>query len=181
MPSSVDNPYPNSMIPAELSIRNELDNTFDGTSLETPKARICLLRRMRRDAKGNKIACECTDPITHEPDKDRLCPFCLGDGFKWDEVLQEMYKVLLTSKEVMSGPGLINTPQVVFYMKYDTTITYDDKIVEPVLDQEGQMTVPPRRLALYRIQEINPLRLDNGRLEYLKLWAYRQDVKHLNS
>jgi hypothetical protein len=165
----------------EISIRDEFHDTFDGTAKEISKKQTCLIRFMRRDANGNKIPCSCVDPVTKEPIKERLCPICLGEGFLWDESYSEMYKVLLTPKEVVMPPGLTNIPLVIFYMRHNANVSRDDKLIELVLDSEGIPVQPVLRRNVFRIQHLQEYRLDEGKLEYLKLWTYEEDVKYLNA
>lgn len=178
MGSSLDDLYSSGR--KEISLRDEFEATFDGTVLEISKKQPALIRRMRLDSNGKKIPCACVDPTTKEPEKDRLCPICLAEGFLWDEVDTDMYKVLLSPKEVQMPAGLSNTPLVVFYMRYSTNISKHDKIVELVLDIEGSPVQPRQRQSVFRIQHIETFRLDEARVEYLKLYTYKEDVKHLN-
>lgn len=165
--------------PGEISLRDEFVSTRDGSIIEIEKFHPVILRLMRKDNAGKLIPCECVDKLTREPDKDRLCPICLGEGFKWDEVYDRAYKTLVSPKEVQRPAGLINVPLVVFYMRHDTPITNNDKVIELVLDLEGLPTQPPKRSEVYRVQHVESYRLDHGRVEYLKLWTFKEDVKHL--
>jgi hypothetical protein len=164
----------------EISMRDELEATFDGTALEISKKQPCLIRRMRLDSAGKKIPCVCVDPTTKEAEKDRLCPICLAEGFIWDEIDADMYKVLLNPREVLQPSGLSNTPTVIFYMRYSTDVLRHDKVIELVLDIEGNPVQPRQRRNVFRIQHIEIFRLDDARVEYLKLFTFKEDVKHLN-
>ncbi len=164
----------------EISMRDEFEDTFDGTALEISKKRPALLRKMRLDSKGKKIPCVCVDPTTKEAEKDRLCSICLAEGFLWDETETDVYKVLLNPREVLHQPGLSNTPTVIFYMRHSTSILRHDKVIELVLDIEGKPVQPRQRNNVFRIQHIEIFRLDDARIEYLKLYTFREDVKHLN-
>jgi hypothetical protein len=168
----------NSGSPSEISLRDEFVSTRDGSPIEIEKFHPVLLRLMRK-INGEKVPCECVDKLTREPDRDRLCLICLGEGFKWDEVFDRAYRALLTPKEVQRPAGLINVPLVVFYMRHDTPITNDDKVIEVILDLEGLSTQPTKRSAIHRVQHVESYRLDQGRVEYLKIWAFKEDVKHL--
>ena len=179
MASSVKDLYNSTdYIPSEIGMREEMIATRDGTIIEIEKFHPILIRLMRKDTAGNLIPCECVDRLTREPDKDRKCPICLGDGFKWDEVFDKAYRTLLTPKEVQRRAGLINVPTMLFYMRHDTPITNHDKVVEVVLDLEGLPIQPVKRSEIFRIQHVESYRLDHGRVEYLKIWTYREDVKH---
>lgn len=167
-------------------MRQELIDMFDGKSPEIPKAQGGLLRRMRRDANDRKIPCPCVDSLTKEPDKDRWCPVCYGDAFLWDEEELQFYRILPASntanalQDELRQPGLINIPIVVFYIRYDSRITEDDKIVRIALDLEGEPVTPRSREAIYRVNAVWDYRADNGKLEYWKVFTHFEDVKFLN-
>jgi len=170
----------------EPDMRQELNNTLDGKWPEIAKKQPALLRKMRRDSYDNLIPCACVDELTHEPDRDTFCPICHGDGWIWDEVDVDIYRVILGSdvgqaiREEVIGPGLMNIPLMIFYMRSTVDITQDDKVVELVLTTEGIPVRPWQRKALYRISSAIDLRSDNGRLEYWKLDCYEEKHKFLN-
>ncbi len=164
----------------EISLRDEFFGTFDGTGKEISKKQPCLIRVMRRDANGDKVPCDCVDPVTREAEKDRFCPTCLAEGFMWDEIDSDMYKVLQAPKTTLMPAGLTSVPLVVFYMRHNAPVVKDDKLIELVLDLEGVKVQPIQRKDVYVIQHLEPFRLDTGRVEYLKLWTFVEDVKHLN-
>ena len=186
--TSNDGYYSGSTTGSEPDMRRELANMFDGVDPEVPKAEVGLYRTMRRDADGNPTPCACVDIITKEPDKDRWCPFCWGEGYLWDEDEIQFYSVQIgltvrnASKEHISEPGLINSPLVVFYIRYNVVIEfpYIDKIIRLNNDVDGNPANPRKRKDIYRITAASPLRCDNGRLEYWKVFTYRDKVKYLN-
>lgn len=160
-------------------------NFLDGSSIEIPKGQDAVLRRMNRDSAGNLIPCECVDPITKEPDKDRYCPICMGEGWKWTEVSVKLYKVIEDSdvdnalRDKLLIPGLINIPITVFYMRYTANVTRQDKIILLVTDLEGD--TENTRQEIYRIETAWAYRSDFGRVEYWKLFVHKEDVKYLNT
>jgi len=180
MPNSLDDLYNSGSIGKEISLRDELEATFDGTSLEIDKAQDGIIRSMRRDSSGTLIPCVCVHPVTKEPEKDRFCAICLGEAYLWDEVFTDFYKVKKTPREVLFEPGLTNVPLMVFYMRYNTDITKQDKIIQIILDAEGVKVSPVRRKNVFRIHGIEIRRLDSVRTEALKGTTYREDVKFLN-
>ena len=189
--SPVSNPYYSSAT-TEPSMRDELIRMFDGVWPEVPKKQPTVLRKMRRDSNGNTTQCPCVDKITREPDVDTRCPICAGEGFIWDEILIDAYKIVLegdtgeASRESLITPGLINIPLVVFYTTYDVAVVLEennevkDKVVELMLDTEGNPILPYKREALYRIGAAIDFRSDQGRLEYWKLTCYKEKRKFLN-
>jgi len=170
----------------EPDMRQELNNMFDGTWQEIPKKQPALLRKMRRDDNGNKIACPCVDSLTGEADVDTFCPICHGERWIWDEIWVDVYMVELGSdvgkaiREQLIAPGHMNIPLMVFYMRSSVEITKDDKVVEVVRDEAGDPVLPYRRYRLYRINAHIDLRADNGKLEYWKLDCYVEERKFLN-
>lgn len=170
----------------EPDMRREMNNTLDGIFPEISKKQPIILRRMRKDANGHLVKCDCVDEVTKEPDKDTYCPFCQGDGHYWDENYIDAYKVSLSGDEAKAlgerliGPGLLNIPLMVFYTRSTVDINITDKIVEMSLDKEGQVAKPIHRNQLYRIGEVVDYRSDNGRLEYWKICCYGESRKFLN-
>jgi len=160
---------------AEGDLRQELIDMFDGTGSEIAKSHKGLLRRMRRDSNDALIECSCVDELTQEPDMDFHCPFCLGEGYFWDEEWIDVRRTYVrgsevgfTKRDLYQKIGTINVQTLVFYLKSTVTIDYYDRIVELRTNKDGSIYTPHTRLKLYRPQTIVPYRSDNGRLEY---WA----------
>lgn len=172
----------------EPDMREEFRRTIEGYYPEIAKGQPALLRIMRLDADDKTIACSCVDSITREPDKDRFCPVCMGSGKIWDETEVSLYKTNIDSAgspaallDQQTSAGLLNIPLVVFYIKYSEAITKEDCVVLVRLDNAGDMVVPTRRTAIYRINQAWDYRADNGKLEYWKVFAHEESVKYLNA
>lgn len=171
----------------EIDIRQEMINTMDGMWPEISKAQPGLIRRMRRDESFNLITCPCVDKVTKEPDKDRWCPICHGEGYLWDEVPLQMYRTLSglsttnALRDRLTSPGLINIPLVVFYIRYDSVITQQDRIVELILDSSGDPVLPMKRKALFVLATVWDYRSDNGKLEYWVAYCHETTRKYLNA
>ena len=171
----------------EPDMRQEFIDTMDGSYPEIAKAQPGVLRRMRRDEDDHLVSCECVDEITQEPDKDRFCPVCFGEGNKWDEEEIEFYRTVESSdtqnirRDRLTDAGLLNHPLVVFYIKYDAEITKDDKIIQLILAADGTAETPRRRQQVFRIEMVWDFRSDNGKLEYYKIFAHTESVKYLNA
>jgi hypothetical protein len=167
-------------------MRDEMENMLDGIFPEIAKKQKALVRKFRRDSLNKRIACDCVDVVTHEPDKDTYCPFCQGEGYYWDESYIDVYKVLVTgmsegsTNERMITPGLLNVPLMVFYIRSSVNLTKEDKLVELVLDTDGQPVEPIKRQELFRIGALVDYRSDNGRLEYWKVACFAEQRKFLN-
>jgi|SRR6266404_9163938 len=168
----------------EISIRQEILNTFSGTSQEIGKAEQGIWRHFRVDSNGDRINCACVDNITQEQDRDYYCPVCLNDKYLWDESLIQFYRVQHTSdggglKSVEAG--LVNVVMCVFYILSNTNVLDTDKIVQINLDDEGNITKPIKRTNVWQLTEVANLRLDNGRVEFRKAFARIEDVRYLNT
>lgn len=181
------NYYETSSFNTEPNMRNELIYTLDGRFPEEAKGQNGLLRIMKRDTNGKLIPCACVDLITREQDKDRWCPWCMGSGFYWDESSAIFYRVPLDTEKSralqdrLSEAGLINVPLVIFYIRYSSGLTTDDRIILVNLDNDGSISSPLQRRAIYRIGDLWDYRADNGKLEYWKAVCFEEKVKYINA
>ena len=181
------NYYNQTTFGTEINLRQEFINTLDGQYPEIAKRQLGIFRKMRRDSNGNLIECDCVDKITREPDKDRFCPICFSESYLFDEIDIEFYKILKDSdtdnalKDTLKEPGLINLPLVVFYTRYDSEITQEDKIVTLELNLDGTRKSPIRRQGIYRINTAWDYRSDNGKLEYWKIFTHKESVRFINA
>jgi hypothetical protein len=178
--------YSSSTTGSEPNMRQEIINMFDGAFPEVAKAQDGLLRKMRRDSNGNRITCACVDPVTKEPDKDQWCPLCEGEGFYWDEEELQFYchiagrDVTNAMRETLARPGLIDVPIVIFYIRYESLITKDDRVVRLVLENDGSAVQPRVRRDIFGLGLVWDYRADNAKLEYWKGYGYQMITKHLN-
>lgn len=163
----------------EIDLRAEFLRTMYGGPREIPKSQKGLQRVFRNEK------CPCVDKVTGEPDRESRCPICLGEGNLWDEKLIDFYHKRTgtedanVQQDVLHKPGLVNTETEVFYVPYQFNLTKSDKIVILTLDKEGIPTTPLKRLQLFRIAEVRPYRLDNGRLEFWEAFCYEDNNKYL--
>jgi len=168
----------------EISLRDEFFDTLYGNGIEISKKQTGLLRIMRRDASGELIKCSCSVGASKMADKTLPCQICLGEGYLWDESYVDFYRTDPSGaggmREKLSPPGLVNVPQRSFYIKYDDSLTEDDRVIELFLDAEGLIAEPRRRKAIYRIGAVFDFRADNGRVEYLRATGYEEKSLPLN-
>jgi len=168
---------PNSRATNEIDIRSEIEQMFSGTGGEIAKQSTLVLRKMRKNNSGEKIGCSCLSSTTLEPDQEHQCPFCLGQGYLWDEIFIKGYKMpaeaksRLQSQRIGLQPGQMPVYNKIFYVKYNETISREDIIVELKLDIEGAPEPPFRRTSLNRIESLIEYRSDRGRLEYFCIYA----------
>lgn len=168
----------------EPDLRSELNSFLDGSMQEVPKKQRGMLRIIRTPLEDNK--CDCAVQSTGEGNKDHFCPYCMGEGYLWDEHFVDLYRVVkqsdvgLSSKENLISPGLVDVPVVVFYMRASIDVSENDRIIEMELDKEGELVVPYRRRGIYRISTPVDLRSDRGRLEFWKVACWKENYKYLN-
>ena len=164
----------------EIDLRAEYDTLIYGDDGEIAHGHLLVIRHMRRDAQGKKIDCTCKQKFTGEAEPD--CPYCLGEAYLWDEkwyVGRSQYLGSdggLGNRYRFTPPGEIRTDTKVFFLRYDTPIRYGDKIIEMLLDEEGDPVVPYVRESIYKPQTINRLRSDHGRTEFITVYCLEKDA-----
>jgi hypothetical protein len=158
----------------EIDLRKEFKELiFEDTPHNYP----VLLRKRKKDASGVDIKCNCLNALTQESNVETNCEFCLGEGFLWKETFSRCYSSLIgadggkanRNRRIMAGE--IRTDYKLFYFKFDTEISYKDKIVELRLDYEGAPSIPYERIRIFRPETIQEYRADFGRTEYLAVYA----------
>lgn len=169
--------YPSGSSGAEIDLRTEFEQMMSGTTGEIPKQQTFVLRKMRRDDDDNLMECDCVSSLTKEADTEEQCPFCKSEGYYWDEVWITGYAMHVgskggfTNKRISMQPGRISAYDKVFYIRYDETITYDDKIIELKLDSAGKPVVPYKRKMIFRPETIMEMRSDYGRIEFIAIYV----------
>ena len=164
----------------EIDLREEFDQLIFGDEDELRHGKLVLIRHLRREANGSAIDCTCKDKLTREADPD--CSYCLGEGYLWDETWYMCRSQFtgadggLSSRGRYMPPGEIRVDFKIFYFRYDTPIRYGDKIVEVLLDEEGEVVVPYIRESIYKPQTIDRLRSDNGRTEFITCYCREEDA-----
>jgi hypothetical protein len=157
-----------------VDLRVEFDNLVLGYQGETPVGRKFILRRMRRDSSDALIPCSCVDELTKEPSRDYPCPYCLGNGFLWDEELVVAYKVVAAAPGgsnaaanfPKSEPGTMSIPAARFFLSYSVAPRRSDRIVEIELDSDGEPVTPYNRTTIYELMLVRDMRADNGKIEF---------------
>jgi hypothetical protein len=170
---SLRTPFEN--VSNELNLRKEIESFMMGGNGETPKASKFVLRIMRRNADESLVPCQCLSTMTKEPDQEHQCPYCLGEGYLWDEpAIVSGYKMpaeaksRLQAQKVALQGGQIDVFNKVFFLLYNQPITKADKVVELKLDSDGRPSIPYRRNLIHRIESLIDYRSDFGRTEF---WA----------
>ena len=160
----------------EIDLRKQFDEILFGTNNRIPH-KIKILIRESRVLNGKLVTCDCVDIVTDEPDQENECRFCLGEGYIWDERFSDCYSSLVgadggkANRNKRIIPGEMRSDYKVFYLRYDEKISYNDKIIELSLDLEGKVVIPYKREKIFRPETIQHYRSDNGRVEYIAVYA----------
>ena len=157
-----------------VDLRREFNNLVLGTEGETPIGKPFILRRMRRTTAGKLVPCSCIDSLTKEPDRDFLCPYCLGAGNLWDEELITGYEVVASAPGGSNASdnyektqtGAMYLPASRFFLPYNIAPVRDDRIVTLELDANGRTIIPYIRVAVFELMLVRPLRSDNGKIDF---------------
>ena len=161
----------------EIDLRKNFDKLLFGDANSIAHNHLVLLRKRKKDNQGEDIKCTCVSKLTQEANVEANCNFCLGEGFIWKETFHRCYSTLIgadggkANRTRRIEPGFIRTDYKIFYFKFDTKISYKDKIIELRLDNEGKLEVPYQRLTIYRPETIQEYRSDYGRIEYIAVYA----------
>ena len=175
------NPYPNS-VGLELDLRQELNQTLTGGSLEVPKGQILVLRIMRRangvtwtpTLESELQKCDCTTDTNEEFDKTYPCEKCKGEGYLNDDVFaagysEEQFSTIDVENRRPYSKATIS--MTFFYIEYYQDLSRFDKIIEPQTDIDGTVLTPLRIYRRFDIQMAQKMRSDNGRVEYWRCAA----------
>ena len=165
---------------SEIDLRKSFDKLVFAKGGGTPHNHLVLLRKRKQDNSGKDIQCNCVENITKEANSETNCNFCLGEGYIWKEKFHRCYSTMVGAdggkanrlRRIMAGG--IRTDYKIFYFKFDTKISYKDKIIELRLDNEGNLSLPYQRDTIYVPETIQEYRSDYGRLEYIAVYAREQ-------
>lgn len=167
----------------ELDLQKEMNRTMHGAADEVAKGRYLILRSMHREegvtypsSSKDLISCPCkTQSLSYEPDKDYPCSLCDGEGYYFTDILvtgyrADRYGYTDVERHLAHGKNTISQP--FFYIEYHEIISRYDKILEPMLDVEGNLISPIIVRERHNIHMAEPFRADRGRLEYWRLSCF---------
>jgi hypothetical protein len=161
----------------EIDLRKNFNKLLFGDANSISHNHLVLVRKRKKDSQNKDIKCNCYNSLTKEANTENNCDFCLGEGYIWKETFYRCYSTLIgadggkANRTRRIEPGSIRTDYKIFYFKFDTIISYKDKIIELRLDNEGKLEVPYQRLTIYRPETIQEYRSDYGRIEYIAVYA----------
>lgn len=172
---TVINPYVHSGVrKIEIDLRQELDNILFGYNGEIPKGRPFIIRHFRRDGNNKRIQCSvCNHPGTGESSSKYRCSYCDGEGYLWDESIVIGYRMeespvfRFFGERLDFGEAKMISPFI--FLRYDAIVDEEDILIEPVLTKDGHIVSPLAIKQKYRIPWAREFRLDNSRVEYVKI------------
>lgn len=171
----------------QIDLRAEFDKLVYGPNGdgEARHGHPCVIRRVRRNDDGYPTRCTCAEASSNHQGNPS-CQYCLGEGYLWDEEWALTFSMFVgpdggkANRYVRMQPGNIKTDYLLFFLRYDLGIKYDDKIIEVVLDEEGEVVLNNSgtfiRETIYKPETIVKYRSDNGRIEYLAIYCREEDA-----
>lgn len=167
----------------ELDLRDELNNFMFGASGEIARGSLYVLRRMRpQDGISYPVnsselqICSCkSSNYSNEVNKDYPCDICEGEGYLFDDeviVARKTDRFEYQSVEKYNPWGKNIVEWSFFYVEYHEDITRYDKILEPLIDTEGQIITPVKILHRHNIHMAERFRGDYGRTSYWRLSCF---------
>jgi len=86
---------------------------------------------------------------------------------KWISTVRAKF----VGKEDTSNVGYFDFNTSLFFFEHDAGITEEDELIEVKTDDCGEPLDPVKYLEKYTIKDVEPLRLENGQVEFLKVYA----------
>ena len=162
----------------EIDLREQIHLFLFGDPTHVAHGSYYIIRRMRRDSKGQPVRCTCSQNLYFDTPKNagRRCRHCNGEGFLSDDTIVTGYlsrDYPHTGLEDLDKFGQWGPVTPMLYLEYDALASpglgEQDKIIEPVKDLEGKLLSPIELNASFTIMIVNQLRSDRGRVEYIRL------------
>ena len=158
----------------EIDLRVGLNQLLFGSAEEEAHGQIFIIRHFRIDENDRKIKCPvCSHPSTGEGTSKYKCQYCNGEGYLWDEHTAIGYRTeespafRFFGKETEFGEVPMVSPFITF--PHYVTIDKRDMLIDPTLDEEGNIVSPISISRKYKVPWLREFRLDGGRIEYIKV------------
>lgn len=119
--------------------------------------------------------CNCVDSLTMAADKN--CPICIGSGFvsrarETKARMKSMETSLTSTDSLKPSVGAFATISRYFYFRHDDLIKEEDYII--ITDWENDQPQINNRSEICKVTYVDPIRGDNGRIEYLRVIAFSE-------
>ena len=102
----------------------------------------------------------------------RMCEFCSGTGFVYQDYLLKTYRKLGFNleagpdRELWAPIGLLGPHRNVFYFEYDVKPLLTDRIIEVTLNEDGEPVLAYNIEKVFDITSVHAYREKKGRIEY---------------
>lgn len=172
--------YPAVSQSGEIDLRDNFQDWIRGSPGHPAKGQILIFRKMRRQTgvvfpvrESDLMYAPGIDPRYNEDDIDVHNDYSKGERFLFDDQVilgyrwQNFYRII----ESESIQKYINLPENkdMFFIEWFNEPSRFDKIIEPMINTDGALVSPVRIWRKYDIQEAEPYRGDNGRVEFWRL------------
>lgn len=161
----------------EIDIRQELIDLFRGTEFVEKWEAIIIKQSILSDS-GDKIKCTCYNNVSNEGRSD--CPYCLGVGSIWKEILVPAFR-WMPNKSGLTGAnsydsaagksGRFQAADVYIITPYDIRVSPRDIVIMPKTDTNGGLIYPIVETDRYYIAERLIRRFDQSKDDYTLIGA----------
>jgi hypothetical protein len=159
-----------------IDLRHELDIFFNGDADVPGFAFDVILRHADKTQR-----CPCWDPLKQEA--NTKCGRCKGKGWLvFDKVVQTV-KRKYVGKEEEDKAGFYEVDSSLFFFQYplkdsngyEVDLAEEDSIIEVATDDNGKIVSPIKYIKIHDIKDVEPLRGNKGRVEFLKTFARKAE------
>jgi hypothetical protein len=150
--------------PVEDGLRGELQHLFYGDSQTPGKSfKIMVLKADKRQRAHD------FDPLKREAGAKND----VRRGSVWPQYSKfiSVVKSKFVGKEEESDMGFFDYNTSLFFFEHDAGITEEDELIEVRTNDLGEPVDPIEYLEKYTIKDVDPLRFESGRVEFLKVYA----------
>lgn len=151
-----------------IDIRAELKDLFNGSPTSIGFAFEVIVRHVNKTQR-----CPCWDHVKKEADAS--CERCLGKGWLVYDKVYRAIKRKYIGKEELDAPGLYEIDSTLFFFEYTVSLSESDTIIEVETDDSGKILPKVKYLKKHSIKDVEPLRGNNGRVEFIKVFASKAE------
>jgi hypothetical protein len=152
--------------PIFIDLRKEVHELFYGTSSVPGFAFDIILRKVDKTQR-----CPCWDYLKQEADK--TCAECSGSGWLTYDLIRKSIKKKFIGKEETEEYGQVEFDSNLFFFEHNVEVSEEDSIIEVRTDDCGKIVSPVKILKRHSVKDVEPLRANNGRVEFYKIYLNR--------
>jgi hypothetical protein len=147
-----------------IDLRQEVHDLFYGSDLAPGFSFDVIIRRVDKTQR-----CSCWDYLKQEA--DRTCGECSGSGWLTYDIIRKSLKKKYIGKEETQEYGQIEFDSTLFFFEHNVALSEEDSIIEVETDDCGVIASPVRILKRHSIKDVEPLKGNNGRVEFYKIYC----------